>query len=117
MIKIIDEHIVVAIAYRFHEKNIENNKNIIIFDLGGCACNITILNIKKGVNNLENTFDILSAKRDNYLGGENFYNILVEYFLDEFCKFKNLSKEEVKKDKKAIWKLKISCEKIKKSFL
>ena len=40
MIKIIDEHIAVAIAYGFHEKNIENNKNIIIFDLGGGVCNI-----------------------------------------------------------------------------
>ena len=40
VIKIIDEHIAVAIAYGFHEKNIENNKNIIIFDLGGCVCNI-----------------------------------------------------------------------------
>ena len=44
----------------YSKKNIENNKNILIYDLEGGTFDIIILNINKMENNLEKTFDIKS---------------------------------------------------------
>ena len=115
-IRIINEPTAAALAYGLQEKNIENNKKILVFDLGGGTFDVTILSINKEENNLEKTFDIMSTNGDKYLGGEDFDKILVEYFLDRFCRDNNVCKEKVKEDIKAIRKLKISCEKIKRSF-
>jgi len=94
-------------------KKNDNNGNILIFDLGGGTFDVTLLSINKDVNN-KDIFNVLSTKGEKFLGGEDFDNKLVEYFLDKFCEKMNLKKEDVKKDKKAIRKLKISCEKIKR---
>ena len=56
----------------------------------------------------------MSTKGDKFLGGEDFDNQLVELVLDRFCQKMNENKEEIKKDKRAIKKLKISCENIKR---
>jgi L1 cell adhesion molecule like protein len=63
----------------------------------------------------EYNFEILSTKGDK-LGGQDFDNKLVEYFLEKFCKMYTESKEKIKKDKRAIKKLKISCENIKREL-
>lgn len=48
------------------------------------------------------------------MGGEDFDNKLVEHFLDNFCKKMGESKKKIEEDKKAIKRLKIACENIKK---
>ena len=112
VLRFINEPTAAALAYRLDEKN-DNNGNILIFDLGGGTFDVTLLSINKDVNN-KDIFNVLSTKGEKFLGGEDFDNKLVEYFLDKFCEKMNLKKEDVKKDKKAIRKLKISCEKIKR---
>ena len=113
VLRFINEPTAAALAYKLDEKNKDNNGKILIFDLGGGTFDVTLLEINKNVNN-KDIFKVLSSKGEKFLGGEDFDNKLVEYFLDNFCAKENLKKKEVKKDKKAIRKLKISCEKIKR---
>ena len=115
VLRIINEPTAAALAYGIGEKKNETDsgeeKKILVFDLGGGTFDVTILKINDGK---EQNFEILSTKGDKFLGGEDFDNKLVDYFLDKFCKNMNESKEKVKKDKKAIKKLKIACENIKR---
>ena len=46
----------------------------------------------------------------------DFDNVIVDFFLKRFCEFNDLKIEDVRKDKKAMKKLKISCEKIKRNL-
>jgi molecular chaperone DnaK (HSP70) len=119
VIRIINEPTAAALAYGLHEKSEEiNNKIILVFDLGGGTFDVTILKIyiNKDQQNLEKNYEILSTSGDKFLGGVDFDNVLVNYFLEEFCKKNDLNIEEVRKDKKSMRKLKISCEKIKRNL-
>ena len=119
VIRIINEPTAAAIAYGLHENSEEiNNKIILVFDLGGGTFDVTILKIyiNKDKQNLEKNYEILSTNGDKFLGGVDFDNALVNYFLEEFCKNNDLKIEDVRKDKKAMRKLKISCEKIKRNL-
>ena len=116
VLRIINEPTAAALAYGLYSKENETEsgnkkKNIMVFDLGGGTFDITILQI---IQNEEKTFEILSTNGDKFLGGEDFDNKLVEYILDKFCKKTGESKEEIKKDKKNIRNLKITCEITKK---
>ena len=115
VLRIINEPTAAALAYGFEscekgELN-EKEKNILVFDLGGGTFDVTILKFKSSG---EQNYDILATKGDKFLGGEDFDNKLVEYILDKFCQKMNESKEEIKKNKKCIKKLKIKCENIKR---
>ena len=114
VLRIINEPTAAALAYGL-EQNVDdqenNEKKILVFDLGGGTFDVTILKIIKGG---EQNFEIMSTKGDKFLGGEDFDNKLVEFVLDKFCKKMKESKEEIKKDKKCIKRLKISCENIKR---
>jgi len=119
VIRIINEPTAAAIAYGLHEKSEEiNNKIILVFDLGGGTFDVTILKIfiNKDNNNLEKNYEIISTSGDKFLGGVDFDNVLVNYFLEKFCQKNDLKIEDVRKDKKAMRKLKISCEKIKRNL-
>ena len=113
VLRIINEPTAAALAYGFgqnaHDIS-DSEKKILVFDLGGRTFDVTILKIING----EENFEILSTKGNKFLGGDDFDNILVEYFLDRFCEKMKESKEEIKKDKKKIKRLKISCENLKR---
>ena len=114
VLRIINEPTAAALAYGLQEKNIEDNGNILVFDLGGGTFDVTILKIIKNNEDNEKFFEILSTCGDKFLGGEDFDNKLVEYVLNDFCKKNEISEKTIKKDKKVIKKLKISCENIKR---
>ena len=114
VLRIINEPTAAALAYGLQDQGKELKGKTLVFDLGGGTFDVTILNINKNIQNSEQSFEILSTNGDKFLGGEYFDNKLVEYILDKFCYKYELNKEEVKKDNKAIRKLKISCEKIKR---
>ncbi|GBB85232.1 hypothetical protein RclHR1_01180009 [Rhizophagus clarus] len=56
-----------AIAYGLDNKA-PGKRNVLVFDLGGGTCNISLLNIEK------KTFDVKAVAGDNHLGGEDFDN-------------------------------------------
>ena len=113
VLRIINEPTAAALAYGLGENNDQDDKNILVFDLGGGTFDVTILRINRSE---ETNFEILSTNGDKFLGGEDFDNKLVEYVLDDFCGKNNESKEKIKQDKKIIRKLKIHCEIIKKTL-
>eukprot|EP01018_Ginkgo_biloba_P031659 Gb_20546 [translate_table: standard] len=80
MMQIISEPIVVAIAYALHKKYCLSikNKNILIFDLDEGTFDVLITIIK------DRSFDVKAVGGDTHLGGQDFDNMVVDYFLKEF---------------------------------
>ena len=109
VIRIINEPTAAALSYGFDKK--ENiNEKILIFDLGGGTFDISILSLNKDEkNNNRLSFQVLGVSGDTQLGGEDFDNELVNYFLN-----KTNNEEEIQKDKRAMKRLKVACENIKK---
>ena len=138
VLRIINEPNAAALSYGF-DANENRNEKILIFDLGGGTFDVSILDLsiilekdeedkEKNDKYKYKSFKVLSTSGDTHLGGEDFDNKLVEFFLkkiiddkgklmknqEEADKWKKAIKEEVMKDKQAIKRLKVSCENIKK---
>ena len=104
VIRVINEPTAAALSYGFDKKN-KINENILVFDLGGGTFDVSILSIKEDEKNPdEASFKVLATSGDTHLGGEDFDNELVEYFL----KKRKDQEKEIRKDKQAIKKLKIA---------
>ena len=68
---------------------------------------VTILSIDSGI------FEVKATAGDGHLGGEDFDNRLVQHFSQEF---KRKHKKDISENKKALRRLKTSCENVKKSL-
>ena len=55
-----------------------DEKNVLIFDLGGGTFDVSLLTIEEGI------FEAKSTAGDTHLGGEDFDNRMVDYFLTDF---------------------------------
>ncbi len=102
--RIINEPTAAALAYGL-EKNKE--EKIAVFDLGGGTFDVSILELGDGV------FEVKSTNGDTHLGGEDFDNRIVNYFLDTF---KAETGIDLKGDKAAMQRLKDEAEKAKKEL-
>ena len=76
--RIINEPTAAAIAYGLDKKGGE--KNILVFDLGGGTFDVTALTIDNGV------FEVLATNGDTHLGGEDFDQRVMAYFIKLFKK-------------------------------
>ena len=76
VLRIINEPTAAAIAYGLDKT--ENERVVLIFDLGGGAFDVSILTIDDGI------FDVKSTFGDTHLGGEDFDNRMVNHFVQEF---------------------------------
>jgi len=103
--RIINEPTAAAIAYGLDKKGGE--KNILVFDLGGGTFDVTLLTIDNGV------FEVLATNGDTHLGGEDFDQRIMKYFMKIFKKKHNLS---ILKDKRALQKLRRESERIKRAL-
>ena len=96
VIRIINEPTAAAIAYAL-DKNIDD-KNFLIFDLGGGTFDVTIINIDG------NIYEVRASCGDMHLGGDDFDNLLLDYCLKEFKKkgydYYNNNKMKIKLKKK-----------------
>lgn len=111
VLKIINEPTAAALYYGFDKKQ-NLNENILVFDLGGGTFDVSILSLNKNSEN-ESTnisFEVKGIAGNTNLGGEDFDNKLVKYILEKA----KCNEKEVKADKQAMKKLKVSCENIKK---
>jgi len=79
VMKIINEPTAAAIAYRLHE-NTTDERNILVYDLGGGTLDVTVLTMD---NNL---LEVKATSGDTHLGGEDFDNKILAYCLAEFMK-------------------------------
>lgn len=102
--RIINEPTAAALAYGLDKKKEEK---IIVFDLGGGTFDVSVLELGDGV------FEVKSTHGDTHLGGEDFDNRIVNYFLDEFKKEQGI---DLKGDNAAMQRLKDEAEKAKKEL-
>ena len=73
VLRIINEPTAAAIAYGLDKKGDE--RNVLIFDLGGGTFDVSLLTIEEGI------FEVKATAGDTHLGGEDFDNRMVDYFL------------------------------------
>ncbi|CAI0441731.1 unnamed protein product [Linum tenue] len=103
--RIINEPTAAAIAYGLDQKGGE--KNILVFDLGGGTFDVSILTIDNGV------FEVLSTNGDTHLGGEDFDQRIMEYFIKLI---KKKHGKDISKDNRALGKLRREAERAKRAL-
>ncbi|XP_057436306.1 heat shock cognate 70 kDa protein-like [Lotus japonicus] len=106
--RIINEPTAAAIAYGLDKTtNCDEERNIFIFDLGGGTFDVSLLSIKG------KDFKVKSTAGNTHLGGEDFDNRMVNYFVEEF---KRKSKLDISGNPKALRRLRSACERAKRTL-
>ena len=105
VLRIINEPTAAAIAYGLDKKGSE--KNVLIFDLGGGTFDVSLLTIEEGI------FEVKATAGDTHLGGEDFDNRMVEYFVAEF---KKKFKKDMSENQRALRRLRTACERAKRTL-
>lgn len=103
--RIVNEPTAAAMAYGLDKDKEE--RNIMVFDLGGGTFDVSILTIEDGV------FEVISTSGDTHLGGEDFDQRVLEYFIKLI---KRKHSKDISGDKTAIQKLKREVEKAKRAL-
>ena len=103
--RIINEPTAAALAYGL-ERNAGESKaqTLLVYDLGGGTLDVTIMIVEGGV------FEVKSTSGDTHLGGQDFDNNLVQYFLhqvEESCG------ADISSNPKAMKKLRDACQTLK----
>ena len=80
---------------------------MLIFDLGGGTFDVSLLTIEEGI------FEVKATAGDTHLGGEDFDNRMVDYFLTEF---KRKFKKDLKSNQRALRRLRTACERAKRTL-
>merc|ERR1712032_845483 len=106
VLRIINEPTAAAIAYGL-DKKVGDEKNILIFDLGGGTFDVSILTIEDGI------FEVKSTAGDTHLGGEDFDNRMVNHFVQEF---KRKHKKDLTANKRSLRRLRTACERAKRTL-
>ena len=107
VLRIINEPTAAALAYGL-DKNLTNEKNVLIFDLGGGTFDVSILTIDDG-----SLFEVRSTAGDTHLGGEDFDNRLVDYFVQEF---KGKFGKDLSRNNRSLRRLRTACERAKRTL-
>ena len=103
--RIINEPTPAALAYGMDK--LDEEKKILVFDLGGGTFDVSILEIGDG------TFEVLATAGNNRLGGDDFDKVIIDYLADEFKKAEGV---DLRSDKMALQRLKEAAEKAKKEL-
>jgi heat shock protein 1/8 len=106
VLRIINEPTAAAVAYGL-DKSTNKEQNILIFDLGGGTFDVSLLSIEDGI------FEVKATAGDTHLGGEDFDNRLVDYFMAEFSK---KHKKDMSKNDRAKRRLRTACERAKRTL-
>ena len=105
-LRIINEPTAAAIAYGL-DKNKDEDKNVLIFDLGGGTFDVSLLNIEGGI------FEVKATAGDTHLGGEDFDARLLRHFSEEF---KRKHKKDLSGNARALRRLRTACERAKRTL-
>mmetsp|Transcript_8759 Transcript_8759/g.11624 ORF Transcript_8759/g.11624 Transcript_8759/m.11624 type:complete len:661 (+) Transcript_8759:85-2067(+) len=103
--RIINEPTAAAIAYGMDKTGGE--ANVLVFDLGGGTFDVTLLTIDNGV------FEVLSTNGDTHLGGEDFDQRVMQYFIKMM---KKKSDVDISGNKIALQKLRKEVERVKRAL-
>jgi molecular chaperone HscC len=72
--RLLNEPTAAALAYGIHLRGMESK--FLVFDLGGGTFDVSVLDLFEGV------MEVRASAGDNFLGGEDFVNLLVTQFFD-----------------------------------
>ncbi|KAF1761568.1 hypothetical protein GCK72_009824 [Caenorhabditis remanei] len=106
-IRIINEPTAAALAYGL-DKGITEEKNVLIFDLGGGTFDVSVLTIAEG-----SIFEVKSTAGDTHLGGEDFDQRMLQHFMNEF---KRKTGKDISPNPRAIRRLRTACERAKRTL-
>ncbi len=99
--RLINEPTAAALAYGLHDSDSE--KRFLVFDLGGGTFDVSILELFDGV------MEVHASAGDNYLGGEDFVDVLQENFLNSIGrKTDSLEKSEIQAIRRGMEGVKIN---------
>jgi L1 cell adhesion molecule like protein len=106
--RVMNEPTAAAIAYGLDKRTgCVGKRNIFVFDLGGGTFDVSILTIKDDV------FQVKATAGNTHLGGEDFDNNMLNYFVQEF---KRKNKVDISGNSKALRRLRTACERAKRSL-
>lgn len=105
VLRVVNEPTAAAIAYGLDKTGDE--RQVIVYDLGGGTFDVSLLSIDNGV------FEVLATAGDTHLGGEDFDHRVMDHFVKQYNKKNNVN---VRKDLKAMGKLKREVEKAKRTL-
>ena len=108
VLRIINEPTAAAIAYGLDKKSSSGKEEmVLIYDLGGGTFDVSLLAIEGGI------FEVKATAGDTHLGGEDFDNNLVSFFVDEF---KRKHKKDISGNARALRRLRTACERAKRTL-
>lgn len=105
VLRVVNEPTAAAIAYGLDKQGDE--RQVIVYDLGGGTFDVSLLSIDNGV------FEVLATAGDTHLGGEDFDHRVMDYFVKQYNKRNNV---DITKDLKSMGKLKREVEKAKRTL-
>ncbi|KZF21138.1 hsp70-like protein C [Xylona heveae TC161] len=105
VLRIVNEPTAAAIAYGLDKTGDE--RQIIVYDLGGGTFDVSLLSIEDGV------FEVLATAGDTHLGGEDFDQRVINHFVKQYNKKNDV---DITKDLKTMGKLKREVEKAKRTL-
>ena len=111
VLRIINEPTAAAIAYGLDKKDEE--RNVLVFDLGGGTFDVSLLTIDEGI------FEVKATAGDTHLGGEDFDNRMVDHFVQEFQrKHKRRLRlpTPTRASQRALRRLRTACERAKRTL-
>ncbi|XP_074290052.1 heat shock cognate 70 kDa protein-like isoform X2 [Silene latifolia] len=103
VLRIISEPTAAAMAYGLETH--ANEKNVLIFDLGGGTFDVSLVAIKN------DKFTVKGVAGNTHLGGGDFDNRIVDYFVKEF---ERKHGRDLRENPRALARLKTACERAKR---
>jgi len=105
--RLINEPTAAALAYGLHHADPESQ--FLVFDLGGGTFDVTILELFDGV------MEVRSTAGDNFLGGEDFVDILIERFVTHAARH-GLTRKDLEADPRLRQALRYRAERAKRQL-
>jgi len=105
VLRVVNEPTAAALAYGLDKTGEE--RQIIVYDLGGGTFDVSILTVDQGV------FEVQATAGDTHLGGEDFDQRVVDYLVKAYNKKENT---DITKNAKTMGKLKREVEKAKRTL-
>uniref|UniRef100_A0A8C6Z2F3 Uncharacterized protein n=1 Tax=Nothoprocta perdicaria TaxID=30464 RepID=A0A8C6Z2F3_NOTPE len=106
VLRILNETTAAALAYSLHHPD-GRERNVLVFDMGGGSLSASVFSIDRGV------VEVKATAGDSHLGGDDFDDCLVSFFMEEFLK---KHRENISHDRRAVWRLRAACEAAKRAL-
>ncbi|GIY31414.1 heat shock protein 70 B2 [Caerostris darwini] len=107
VLRFINEPTAAALPYGL-DKNLREEKNVLIFDLGSGTFDVSILTIDEG-----SLFEVRSTAGDTHLGGEDFDIRMATHFVEEF---KRKHKKDFKSNQRSLKRFRTACGRAKRTL-